>query len=562
MAEKEYTVVAPDGKEITLIGPVGASQDEIIAQAQKLYKPQATQPSFASPKENQTLYTEDTVYDQMSGLPLSSTPTQQNLGGGYETARNVATGVAAAPISLATGVARGSGSARIPQLVEGLLNYGKSDKTLSDLVTGNQPKPSGSTNALGEIERGMEQQGGEYLQKGLNITGQVAPLVMSGMQGSPLSTDISSKVMGLSEKIPALPSYAQKALGGSFLGGMSAAASPEATMGDVGLSSAIGGAIPVVGQAVKGINKGLGLNIGLKPSVSVPTAEDLANQSAQLFNVASKSGIQLDSNKFASAMDNIGRSLRSEGYTPTAYPKVTAALDEMRNTAMPKDFTELKALRKMIQGAQRSADGEERRLGTILKADFDNYIANIPNDSVIGGSKQGLQAWKEARDLYAKQSKAEVFEDMLYRAELDKSKFTASGMENSLAQQLRNLAKNERQMRLFTKEEQEAIVDAAKGGNVQNMLKFVGRFAPTGPVTGIFTGGAIATNPVVGGAIAGTTAASRLAASQMRKTDVNKLADIMRAGQQFDMIPKANLTDQQKNLARMLMLQSINQGDQ
>ena len=35
MAEKEYTVVAPDGKEITLIGPVGASQDEIIAQAQK-----------------------------------------------------------------------------------------------------------------------------------------------------------------------------------------------------------------------------------------------------------------------------------------------------------------------------------------------------------------------------------------------------------------------------------------------------------------------------------------------------------------------------------------------
>ena len=41
MAEKEYTVVAPDGKEITLIGPVGASQDEIIAQAQRLYKPQA-----------------------------------------------------------------------------------------------------------------------------------------------------------------------------------------------------------------------------------------------------------------------------------------------------------------------------------------------------------------------------------------------------------------------------------------------------------------------------------------------------------------------------------------
>jgi hypothetical protein len=39
MAEREYTVVAPDGKEITLIGPVGASQQEIITQAQRLYKP-------------------------------------------------------------------------------------------------------------------------------------------------------------------------------------------------------------------------------------------------------------------------------------------------------------------------------------------------------------------------------------------------------------------------------------------------------------------------------------------------------------------------------------------
>ena len=46
MAEKEYTVVAPDGKEITLIGPVGASQEEVIAQAQKLYSaPQINQPT-------------------------------------------------------------------------------------------------------------------------------------------------------------------------------------------------------------------------------------------------------------------------------------------------------------------------------------------------------------------------------------------------------------------------------------------------------------------------------------------------------------------------------------
>jgi len=52
MAEKEYTVVAPDGKEITLIGPAGASQEEVIAQAQKLYKPTASTSPVKSQETN------------------------------------------------------------------------------------------------------------------------------------------------------------------------------------------------------------------------------------------------------------------------------------------------------------------------------------------------------------------------------------------------------------------------------------------------------------------------------------------------------------------------------
>lgn len=46
----EYTVKAPDGKTITLQGPDGASQADIIAQAQALYKPQAAAPARAAPK--------------------------------------------------------------------------------------------------------------------------------------------------------------------------------------------------------------------------------------------------------------------------------------------------------------------------------------------------------------------------------------------------------------------------------------------------------------------------------------------------------------------------------
>ena len=40
-----YTVQAPDGKTITIEGPEGASEEEIIAQAQKLYNPDESSPA-------------------------------------------------------------------------------------------------------------------------------------------------------------------------------------------------------------------------------------------------------------------------------------------------------------------------------------------------------------------------------------------------------------------------------------------------------------------------------------------------------------------------------------
>ena len=269
-----------------------------------------------------------------------------------------------------------------------------------------------------------------------------------------------------------------------------------------------------------------------EPSVlkTAPSAEQLAQTSKNLFTSARESGVELNAKDFATNMAGIGKELRNEGYDPRLYPKLAVALDEMTQAGIPKDFNELSTLRKFIQGAQKSADPDERRLATILKDDFDTYVANIPEKSVVGGNKQGLADWKQARDTYAKLSKSEVFTDMLENAQLDKSKFSMSGMENSLAQQLRQLAKNDKKMRLFTEAEQEAIKKAAKGGPGQNALRFVGKFAPTSAVSSI---PALLATSVSGPAGLAATAASmgaRIGATKMRKSDVEKLAALMRAG--------------------------------
>ena len=79
MAEKEYTVVAPDGKEITLIGPVGASQDEIIAQAQRLYNPQnAPKASVEVSAPSQPVLEEYPQWNSTSGGAATGRPRMIN----------------------------------------------------------------------------------------------------------------------------------------------------------------------------------------------------------------------------------------------------------------------------------------------------------------------------------------------------------------------------------------------------------------------------------------------------------------------------------------------------
>jgi hypothetical protein len=275
-----------------------------------------------------------------------------------------------------------------------------------------------------------------------------------------------------------------------------------------------------------------------RKATGAPTAEQLAQESTNLFTKASESGILFKSDEFINRMDKIGKDLRAEGYTPKAYPKIASAIEELTNPATAKDFTELQSLRKIIKGAQASTDPQERRLASILVDEFDSTILNAPDSVIISGSKESMKLWKDARDSYSRLKKSEVFEDMLNNAQLDKSKFTASGAENSMAQQLRQLAKNEKKMRLFTKQEQKAIEDAAKGGTVQNLLKFYGRFAPTGVVSGIFSGGAIAYEPTIGAPLAAGAAASRMGAEAMRRTAIENLAAQMRLGRMPELQPR------------------------
>lgn len=287
---------------------------------------------------------------------------------------------------------------------------------------------------------------------------------------------------------------------------------------------------------------GIGATAGINPmkkAKGVPSHEDLVLESKNLYDKARQSGVQFDTKQFADEMFNVGKGLREEGYTPKAYPGIASVIEEMTNVQNPKDFTELQSIRKMIQGQQKSTDSEVRRLATILKDEFDNYVVNAPDQHITVGSKEGLQHWKDARASYSKLKKSEIFDDMLQQAEFEgPNLYTQSGVENSLAKQLRQLAKNDRKMRTFTSEEQDAIREAAKGGSAQNLLRFYGKFAPTGAVPGFFNAAASYAEPMIGVPFAMGATGARAAATALRKNAVENLGAQMRAGKQPEFTPR------------------------
>ena len=317
-----------------------------------------------------------------------------------------------------------------------------------------------------------------------------------------------------------IPSYAR----------MASNATPQVRQGgQIATQTVRETAQPVVSRMAEALRREPKLDVA-EIAKTAPSVEELSTQSSKLFKQAKESNVELNAKDFSNTMKTIGKDLREEGYDPRLYPKLDVAFSELQNAKTPKDFSELRTLRKFIQGAQKSTDLEEKRLATILKDEFDTYVSNIPESSVKAGSKEGLDAWKQARDAYTRMSKGEIFEDMLENAQLDTSKFSMSGIENSLAQQLRQLAKNDKKMRMFTPEEQLAIKDAVKGGKVQNILRFFGKFAPTSSVSSIPALLTTAASAPLGLTLTGGAIGGRYLAQQIRKSDVKNLAALMRAG--------------------------------
>jgi len=226
-----YTVEAPDGKQIQIEGPEGASQEEIIKQAQALYQP--TETKSESKKEE--------------------TPVNKNAGIGSaigRTALGIAQGAVVDPLLGAT------------QLVGHLLGQGKS---VDELV-------NKESEAYKSIRKELGGEGTDVAR----FVGMVAPAVLSGgtalASKAPQAASALSKLttpIGLAEKLPVSSNLAK----GAITGIEQAAIAPVEEQGQSGYAS----------NKISNVLAGgtLGGTLGALPKILKPEAGSVGEKLAE-----------------------------------------------------------------------------------------------------------------------------------------------------------------------------------------------------------------------------------------------------------------------------------------
>lgn len=240
----------------------------------------------------------------------------------------------------------------------------------------------------------------------------------------------------------------------------------------------------LLGAVVGGKAAGITERLLTKTPKGPLTAADLKREAGRLYELQKTQGFSAQPDVTQNIFDDTFSMLDQEGYlTPVrGSNKVRVAPDyaklrpvfSMLEAYADKGMTaaNIQTLRRSISGRMNDAQGEEKNaLRNVLRI-FDANTSNLAPEIQI------------ANALYSKAMKADQIEELI---SLAKSRATSSNLdlENAIRTEFRPLHRRiiQGKERGWTKDEAAQIAQIVEGGTGENILRFLGKFAPTNPVT-------------------------------------------------------------------------------
>ena len=368
--------------------------------------------------------------------------------------------------------------------------------TVKSLGTGAVKGAASAFGTLGDV-RDLVKSGAKYFgasDEDLNTAYNAATnvpylgLIVRGAQHAPTSGDINQKVQqtfGQYHKPQnKLEEYAES-IGEA---GVGSGIGPGGFARKVGMGVLGGIGAQSVGDVAKSLDpslEGAGRIIGgaLLPYAgerkfinqrNVPSMERYQEVVDNGYNFLKQNNVHIPPTSFYTTANNMENSLIREGYRRTnrEHRPIFNAIDELRNIpsgVQQPDFHDLESIRKVLNrvGADpRLRDGVRLAINELDQT----AMAHMPIASAI-------------RSNFAAMKRSEAVETALEKA-ANRTITTGNktNIENPIKQELRKLYENPRMMRGWTPEEKRQLKDAFTGSKTEQLISYIGSYAPTGPI--------------------------------------------------------------------------------
>lgn len=277
---------------------------------------------------------------------------------------------------------------------------------------------------------------------------------------------------------------------------------------------------------------------------AAPSIEQLKNSARSIYKELDDSGIQLRQKPFKGLVNKVNQVARKMGARDQLTPKTNAVLKEFnKEIGNTHTLTDIDGLRRVAQNAAKSTESADAAIGSAIVDNIDKFLDNVSPTAFTKGSIKQSDVSKRftvARDLWGRSKRSELINDAF-----DKAKNQASGFENGVVVQFRQIINNKNKSKFFKKNELDVMKEVVRGTKASNFAKLIGRLGfSEGHATNII-GGSLG---IVGGSAIGGTAGAvavpligQLSRKLAQRLTVKKaeFADtIVRAGTNADEIVK------------------------
>lgn len=330
----------------------------------------------------------------------------------------------------------------------------------------------------------------------------------------------------------------------------------KTTMGAIGQGAALGGAYGFgsgeggvenrlenlgYGAAAGGVAGGIGHKVAnafatRAARASLPTQEAIVDAGNAAYRAAEDAGVIFTPKAAETLRGRVVDKLADMGYDPALQPGAAAVVRRLEEL-QGQNFTlkGLDTIRKVASNGympmtQTGAKSNNKAVTQIINM-IDDLVDNPAADDILTGNAElGSQAISAARDFWSRQAKAERVQSAIRMAE-DRASTTGSGanIDNAIRQNLNKIMKSPRG---FSQAEQDLLRTAARGTPARNALRLAGKFAPTGVISSVLSGGA-------GYGLAGPAglllpvagAGAKAASDALTKKSAQELVEVLLSGQ-------------------------------